>query len=70
MRLMTMLWWAAIPLSCSAPEGPHSGGSRHESAGGFRSFYGQAPPELVSAPSHWVNANDAVTLRKGTLALK
>ncbi len=42
-----------------------SGSTRHQSdSGGFRSFKGRAPPEIVSSERHWMNASRTVTLER------
>ena len=63
MRYTTLLYGFTVLLAGCVRDGLPT--DRHPSnSGDFKSFKDHVPPELVSAPSHWVNANGAVTLEK------
>ena len=63
MRYTTLLCGFTVLLAGCVRVGPRTD-RRPSSNGDFKSFKNHVPPELVSAPSHWVNANGAVTLEK------
>ncbi len=63
MRYTTLLYGTTVLLAGCVRDDVRMDG-RPSSSGGFKSFKDHVPPELVSAPSHWVNTNDATTLER------
>ena len=63
MRYAILLYGITVLLASCARDGLRTD-SRPSGSGNFKSFKDHVPPELVSAPSHWMNAGDAVTLEK------